>query len=48
MNIGALNFLCYPYERPVFEKMLGAAITSRPAESKASENDVYLQTRGEA
>jgi DNA-binding NtrC family response regulator len=29
MNLGALDFLCYPYQRPDFERMLQTAIASR-------------------
>lgn len=44
MNLESLHFLCYPYERADFEKILSPAVT--PASS--SVNDLDLRERGAA
>lgn len=44
MNLGSLHFLCYPYKRADFEKILAPGLT--PASS--SVNDFDLRERGAA
>ncbi|HEV7968623.1 MAG TPA: hypothetical protein VGP19_13685 [Candidatus Acidoferrales bacterium] len=50
MNLGALDFLCYPYERSDFERMLKSAMGTRPssAHSTGTQNDRDFRERGAA
>jgi DNA-binding NtrC family response regulator len=50
MNLGALDFLCYPYQKVDFERMLESAIVaqSRSMRQQISENDHDLRERGAA
>jgi DNA-binding NtrC family response regulator len=50
MNLGALDFLCYPYQKSDFERMLESAITahSRSIRPQDSENDFDFRERGAA
>jgi DNA-binding NtrC family response regulator len=50
MNLGALDFLCYPYQQSDFERMLESAIAahSRSARQKAPANDCDFRERGAA
>lgn len=44
MNLESLHFLCYPYERADFEKILAPAVKS----ASSSANDLDLRERGAA
>ncbi len=50
MNLGALHFLCYPYQKLDFERMLESAIArhSRSMRQQVSENDHDFRERGAA
>jgi DNA-binding NtrC family response regulator len=50
LNLGALDFLCYPYQKPDFERMLESAIgtQSRSLSKQSSEGDVDFRERGAA
>jgi DNA-binding NtrC family response regulator len=50
MNLGALDFLSYPYQKSEFERMLESAITahSRSIREQDSENGFDFRERGAA
>lgn len=50
MNLEALHFLCYPYQRSDFEKILAPAIAAhaRTAPSSSSVADLEFRERGAA
>ncbi len=50
MNLGALDFLCYPYQKSDFERMLESAngAHSRSIQQEVSENDRDFRERGAA
>lgn len=50
MNLGTLDFLCYPYQKLEFERMLESAISvhSRSARQKDTENVFDFRERGAA
>jgi DNA-binding NtrC family response regulator len=50
MNLGALDFLCYPYQKFDFERMLESAIAahSRSMHQESSETDHDFRERGAA
>jgi FixJ family two-component response regulator len=50
MNLGTLEFLCYPYQKSEFERVLESAISvhSRPARQNDTENEFNYRERGAA
>jgi FixJ family two-component response regulator len=50
MNLGTLDFLCYPYQKSEFERMLESAISvySRSAHPEETQNDFDFRERGAA
>ena len=50
MNLGTLEFLCYPYQESEFERMLESAIAahSRSTHRRDSENEFDFRERGAA
>ncbi|MGA7794226.1 MAG: hypothetical protein WCA19_14415 [Candidatus Acidiferrales bacterium] len=50
MNLGTLEFLCYPYQKAEFERVLESAISvhSRSARQQDRENDFDYRERGAA
>ena len=50
MNLGALHFLCYPYQRSDFDKILAPAMAAhaRTVPSRNSGDDLDLRERGAA
>ncbi len=50
MNLGTLEFLCYPYQKSEFERMLESAISvhSRSARQEDAENAFDFRERGAA
>jgi DNA-binding NtrC family response regulator len=48
MNLGALDFLCYPYQQSDFKRILDSAIAahSRSTHPQVSENEHDLDERG--